>query len=259
MTVLPGGGGTRLALFEDRFGNGVGIRGKAIDHHLRQFALDELLDIAQKWPFIDTDEGDRLADITGPTGAANAVDVVFGDIRQLIVDHMGELINIEAACSDIGGDENAYLATLEVSEGARACPLALVAVDRRGANAILLQLFGEAVGAMFGACKYQHLAPVVAANEPGEQLAFAVTIHGVDRLRYTLDRCIAPRHLNADRFVQQGGSQGADLIREGGREEEILPAVIAVGWQLGKDAANIANKSHVEHTIGLVKHEDLDL
>ena len=48
--------------------------------------------------------------------------------------------------------------------------------------------------------------------------------------------------------------QGSDLAREGRAEEQVL----AVIRQQCQHLSDVADESHVEHSIGLVQHEDLD-
>ena len=58
-----------------------------------------------------------------------------------------------------------------------------------------------------------------------------------------------------DRILEQRARQRADLSRERGREEQCL---IAVGQQVD-DAPDVGQEAHVEHPVGLVQDEDLDL
>ena len=75
--------------------------------------------------------------LAGAAGAADAVDVVLGDVRQLVVDDVGQVLDVEAARGDVGRDEDLHLAALKSSSASDALALALVAVDRGGADAVL--------------------------------------------------------------------------------------------------------------------------
>jgi hypothetical protein len=46
-----------------------------------------------------------------------------------------------------------------------------------------------------------------------------------------------------------------DLVREGGREEQGL----LLGGQQREDLLDVADEAHVEHAVGLVQHQDLEL
>ena len=85
------------------------------------------------------------------------MDVVLGDHRQLEVDDVRERLDVEPARGDLGGDEDREPAGLEVGQRADALRLALVAVDRRRRDAVLLELLGEPVGAVLGPREDQRL------------------------------------------------------------------------------------------------------
>ena len=113
-------------------------------------------------------------------GAADAVDVVLGHHRQVVVDHQRQVGNVEPARGDIGRDQHARLAGLEVAQGFLALRLALVAVDRDGLEAGGFQLFGQAVAAVLGLAEHQHLVGVALGQDVDQQVALA---RAVDRMR----------------------------------------------------------------------------
>ena len=56
-------------------------------------------------------------------------------------------------------------------------------------------------------------------------------------------------------FDQEGIGQAADLGRHGGREEQGLADL----RQQRDDALDIGNEAHIEHAVGFVDHQDLDV
>ena len=68
-------------------------------------------------------------------------------------------------------------------------------------------------------------------------------------------RRFASCDLDLRRVVQQRLGELADLVRERGREEQVLPLL----RQHREDAADVADEAHVEHLVGLVEDEDLDV
>src|SRR5256885_625647 len=64
------------------------------------------------------DECQRLASLPGPSGAADAVDVVFVGARHIVVNDVRDLGNIETACRDISRDEDFHLILFESCERA---------------------------------------------------------------------------------------------------------------------------------------------
>ena len=61
-------------------------------------------------------EADRLALRLRPAGAADAVDVVLGIDREIVVHHVGDAVDVDAARDDVGGDEDLDFSVLEILE-----------------------------------------------------------------------------------------------------------------------------------------------
>ncbi len=99
--------------------------------------LDQPLDVAKECVLVDANERDRLAARARTAGAADAVDVVLGNVRHVVVDDVRQRLDIDAARRDVGRDQHGDVAVLEVGERARAGALALVAMNRDGADAVL--------------------------------------------------------------------------------------------------------------------------
>ena len=80
----------------------------------------------------------------GPTGPADAVDVVLRVPRQLEVDDDRQVLDVEAARRDVGRHEDPDLAGLEALERPRPLRLGAVAVDGHGVEALAIEPRGEA-------------------------------------------------------------------------------------------------------------------
>ena len=106
------------------------------DHLGRDRAAQEGLDVAQERRLVHAHERDRLAVGARAAGPTDAVDVVLGDHRQLVVDDVGQLLDVEAAGGDVGRHEDGDAALLEVGQRLDPLGLALVAVDRGGVDAV---------------------------------------------------------------------------------------------------------------------------
>ena len=76
-----------------------------------------------------------------------------------------------------------------------------------------------------------------------------------DVLDHLLDSGGDGRDLDAGRRLQQGVGKAGDLLRHGGREEEILPVL----RQERGDAADGVDEAEVEHLVDFIEHEDLEL
>src|SRR5690606_8240473 len=97
-------------------------------------ALDQAFDITQLLALIRRYQRDGVAGCPGTAGTTDAVDVIFRHVGQIEIHYLGQLGNIQAAGSDVGGHQDGHLAVLEFAQGLGAGPLALVGMDGGGAD-----------------------------------------------------------------------------------------------------------------------------
>ena len=228
--------------------------GPAFDRLAVDGLLDQALDVAQQLDFAVVDQRDRGAGGAGAAGAADAVHVVLGHVGELEVDDLRQLVDVQAAGGDVGGHQHGDRAFLEAGQRAGAGRLALVAVDGGGGQAVLDQLLGQAVGAVLGAREHQHLVPAAFADDVADEVALVVLFDQVHGLRDQFGGGVARGDRDFARVVQHAARQRADLVREGGREQQVL----ALLRQQRQDLADVADEAHVQHAVGFVQHQDLD-
>jgi hypothetical protein len=127
------------------------LEGAALDraaHHLLQRLHVRLV--------VGRDEADRVADGLRASRPSDAMDVILGVHREIEVDHVRDPFDVDAARRDVGGDEHAGPPSLERVQRGGALALRAIGVQRRGDDAVLLQLARDLVGAVFGAREDQH-------------------------------------------------------------------------------------------------------
>ena len=88
-----------------------------------------------------------------------------------------------------------------------------------------------------------------------QKLALALARHRMNDVRDELGGRVLRRDLHRDRVAQERFCERADLVGERGREQQVL---LARGEQRD-DALHVGDEPHVEHPVGLVEDEDLDL
>lgn len=89
----------------------------------------------------------------------------------------------------------------------------------------------------------------------GEQRPLVLGSHRVHALGHSLGRRVARCHFYQHRRVQEAAGQLADSIGErGGKQQVLTPR-----RQQREEAANIADETHVQHTVCLVQHQDFHL
>ena len=105
-------------------------RFKARNHRLIDCAAHQLFDFREQRHFVGGHQRYRFAGAASAAGAANAVHIVFGDMRHVVIHHMRQFFDIEPACGQIGGDQHAHQAGFEIGQRLGSCALAFVAVNR---------------------------------------------------------------------------------------------------------------------------------
>ena len=90
-------------------------------------------------------------------------------------------------------------------------------------HAVTRELLRQSIGAVLRPAEDQDLLPVVRLDEMREQLALALTVDRMLHLRHELGRRVATRDLDRDGLVHEGSRELADLFRERGREQQVLP------------------------------------
>ena len=214
----------------------------------------QTLDLAQLGALGRIDQRDRDTGLAGAGRAADAVHVAFRLFRQVEVHDMGDVVDMDAAGHDVGGDEHADRTGLELAQRLLAGTLALVAVDRAGVDAGLLQIGGELVGAVLGAGEDHRLLEIGLRQMLDEPELLGLLRHQIDALVDLLDGDDFRRHLDPDRIGQDLGGQLFHRTRHGGREQQRL----AVGRKLRDDAHDVLDEAHVEHPVGLVENDVVD-
>ena len=76
--------------------------------------------------------------------------VRLGDVRKIEVDHVRQAVDVDAACCDVGRDQDATRAITEAVHRLVARILRLVSVDGGRCNARLLKVADETIGAVLG-------------------------------------------------------------------------------------------------------------
>ena len=158
---------------------------------------DQPLDVAQERRFLVIAERDRYALGAGARGAADAVDVAFRNVRQIVIDHVADAVHVDAAGGDVGGDQDAQGPGTEVGEHALALVLRLVAVDRLGGVSGVLQAAHHLVGAVLGAREHQYALDRFALEQLDQQRRLRCLFGQDDPLLDLLDGRGLRRHRHA--------------------------------------------------------------
>ena len=185
------------------------------------------------------------------------MNVVLGHMRQFVIDDERHVLDVETARSDIRRDKDLKLAVLERGERFESRRLCLVAVDRRRCEALFFELPRETRRTVLRAHEAEHLPDVARPHDMRKQCAFRVLRHLVRCLNNRFRRGIASRDFDQLGLIQQFIRELFDLVGKCCGEQQIL--ALCRRRQQFHDALDVGDEPHVEHPIGLVQNQDLDL
>ena len=184
-------------------------------------------------------ERDRGAAAAGAAGAADAVDVRLGGGRHVVVDDVREVLDVEAARGDVGGDEQVGLAVAEAAHHAVALPLLHAAVQRLGAVAVRVERLDERLDLEPRAAEHERRRRVLHVEDALERRRLVRARHDVGDLadaRQLAGGRLLARDRHARRILQVALGDRQDPRRHRRREERRLPRPSGV-------ASRIASRS----------------
>ena len=102
-------------------------------------AADETLERTQRSLIFRRNEADRITDGMRAAGASDAMDIILRVHREIVIHHMRDPIDIDAARGDIGRDQHAHRARLEIFQSAQPLILRTIRMDRAGLDSAALE------------------------------------------------------------------------------------------------------------------------
>lgn len=114
---------------------------------------NQLLDCAQLLAFIHGAKADGNAAQPCPSRSSDAVHVALGFYRHIVVDHVGDPVDVDAAGGNIGRDQDRNLSLAKAFKSFLACILRFIAMDCGAAESGVFQLPGNPVCTTFGTRK----------------------------------------------------------------------------------------------------------
>ena len=108
-------------------------------------------------------------DLAGAACAADAVDVILGMMGRVVVDHVTDVGNVEAAGGDVGADQQLDLVGAERVERRHPHPLVEIAMQREHREAVLLQRAVDHLHVALAVAEDERVLEVVGAADDAPQ------------------------------------------------------------------------------------------
>lgn len=201
------------------------------------------------------DECDGVAFFPCSSGSADAVDVAFGVAGNVVVDDVGDVVNVQSSGRDVGGDEDAVPSAVEVFDDAVASCLAESGVDAAASVASLVEDVAESFGPVFGVDENHDFA-VLCFFEDFEQLAeFLFSVNADDFLSDVFDGYFVGLQQQVFWVVHVFLRDVDNFFRHGCGEEKGLPLF---GHDV-QDFGHVVDEAHVEHAVCFVEYGESDV
>jgi hypothetical protein len=222
--------------------------------------LQEVDEVTSDVAVAPIEEGGRGTGVSGTSGTTDSVGV-FGDVvGQVVQDDVHNVGDIETTSGDGGGNKDGSSTRLEHGQGVFTFTLSPVSVNRGSGEPLVAQEVAEHVGHTLGLDKDQDETSGGLGVEDVEQQGSLILV--VDVLDVLLD-VLRGRTDSSDReedvLLQERLGEDLNLPGEGGREHQSLPVVNTGHIALLNDGPDLGLETHVQHSVGLVEDEVLDV
>src|SRR5881296_131431 len=185
---------------------------------------------------------------------SDPVHVVGRDGRNVVVDHVGDALDVDPARRDVRRDEDLVASTSESGESRLPLALTAVPVDSCDVETGLADLPGHAVRAPLRADEDEDRHHVFPAEQADEQGCLQVLGNRVDFVADRRRRPVGRGHGDSDGIAHDRPGERLDLRRHRRGEEEGL----SLPREGLHDPADVREEPHVEHPVRLVEDEDLE-
>ena len=209
----------------------------------------EAIDVAAE----DKVDGFAVAPCT--TGAANAVDVVFGVLWELKVHDEFDIIDVKSASGDIGSDKDLDGSLTELGEDALTHGLRNIAVEAVCGEATGEERLGEVINDALGITEDEGKLGLFDVDDAGERLHLRAAADLVARLVDAGDRESLALDLDELGLITEFFDEATHAWVHSGGEEESLTV-------LGQDFEHVFHllaEAHVEHAVGFVQNDRFDV
>ena len=172
-------------------------------------------------------------------------------MRNVVVHNMRNTFHIKASGGDVGGHQDVDRAVFQRGDGAFPHRLRDVAVDRGRGEPTSTQLLGDLLGGLLGPDEDDHRLEGFDFQNAGQGVHLSVPCDFDVALGDVLGRGGLRLDRHRDGIVQILRGDLSNGRRHRGREQRDL----FVFGGVGQDAFNILGEAHLQHLVGLVEHQ----
>ena len=106
-------------------------------------------------------------------GASNPVDKVFRDFRQIVIDDVNDVLDVNASGGQVSRDQDTIAAALKAGQRGGTLRLGTVTVNHGGGNALMIEVSGDALRTALGSGEDQATASFI-GKQVMQSVGFAI-------------------------------------------------------------------------------------
>ncbi len=182
------------------------------------------------------------------------MNVLLRALGEVVVDDVRQVRDVDPARRDVGRYQKTQAPLSGRRHDALAVVLREVAVEPVGVEAARLQGLGHALGLVARVAEHDGALGVFDLEDAHELVALVGLAHHVDVVGDLERSDLVARERDDLGVLELRVRQALDVRRDGGAEEEPLPA-LREGLE---DGVEFASEAHRQHLVGFVEHEDTD-
>lgn len=204
-------------------------------------------------------EGGRDTGVTRSTSSTDSVGVLGNVGGQVVQDDVLDVGDIQTSSGNGSRDQDRGSTALELLQSPLSFSLGSVTVNSGSVNARVTQEVTQVVGHSLGLNKDQGQSVGFGANDIEKQGSLVVVFDKLDTLGNVLGSGTDSANGQEDIVLQEVSGEHLNLSRERGGEHERL-SLLNAGHVLALDnLSNLRFETHVEHSVGLIKNQILDV
>ena len=219
---------------------------------LNEFLADNAFYFTHLAFFTQVDDGDGCTCFSGASRTSAAVRVAFRIIGQAVIDDMGKVVNVQAACGHIGGYQQLQVAYAELLHDGIALRLAQFAVQSVGVVTFLHQ-FVDFLCFLTGTAENDTVYLRVIIHDTFQSGVFIFGMNGENHVFHVVCAFILASDGNFLGVVQVFFGNTCYFRAHGSGEQQRV-ALLGHVCQNGVDAVR---ESHVQHLVRLIENDVL--
>jgi hypothetical protein len=205
------------------------------------------------------EESSGNTSVSSTAGTTNTMDVVVNVGREIIVDDVGDVGNIETTSSHSSSDEDGATTVSEELQSTLTLALGSVTVNGSGREVLVDEEVGQRVCHALGLDENESQTASMSVKNVKQNGTLVDILDVLDLLGDVLRGGTNTTNGKEDVVLEEVTSEHLDVAGEGGREHQSL-ALGNSGHVLTLDnASNLGLETHVKHAISLIEDEVLDV